>query len=141
VVKRAVDRHEKTVLDLAAADASALDARAAAMAQERDAVHQRLALNHTLGLPAQRTVMLRGDDQLPSQLQPPPVADLLDGLESRRLDLLALKRGYESQDATLRAAVLAQFPKISIGLNGARDTSNVKTIGVGVSLDLPLFDQ
>jgi outer membrane protein TolC len=66
---------------------------------------------------------------------------LLDGLESRRLDLLGLKAGYESEDAGLRAAILAQFPKISVGFNRAGDTSNVQTLGFGVTVDIPIFDR
>src|SRR5207244_1895661 len=61
--------------------------------------------------------------------------------ESRRLDLLALKSGYESQDATLRAAILAQFPKINLGFSTARDTTDVRTVGFGVTIDIPVFDR
>jgi outer membrane protein TolC len=141
VVSRAVDRHDKTLVDLAAADATAQDAQAAAITQARDLAHQRLTLNRAMGLPAGRTLRLRGGDDVPTRLQPPPLADLLRELESHRLDLLALKRGYESQDETLRAAILAQFPKVSLGFNAARDTSNVKTIGLGVTIDIPIFDR
>jgi len=63
------------------------------------------------------------------------------GLEERRLDLLALRKGYESQEARLRAAILAQFPRLNIGLSRARDTSNVVTTGFGVSIDVPIFDR
>ncbi|HEN47468.1 MAG TPA: TolC family protein, partial [Mizugakiibacter sp.] len=54
-------------------------------------------------------------------------------------DLLALKAGYESQEARVRAAILAQFPSLGIGVNRASDTDNVDTIGLSVSLTLPLF--
>jgi outer membrane protein TolC len=66
---------------------------------------------------------------------------LLDNLEQRRLDLLALKRGYDSQEAAIRAAVLSSFPKIGLGINKARDTSNIKTIGPNITIDLPIFDR
>jgi outer membrane protein TolC len=64
-----------------------------------------------------------------------------NGLERRRLDLLALRRGYQSEEEKLRAAILSQFPKISIGFTHAGDTSNVITTGFGVTIDLPLFDR
>lgn len=64
----------------------------------------------------------------------------LDVLPDVRPDLLALKAGYESQEARVRAAILAQFPSISIGFNRARDTSDVNTGGFGVNLTLPLFN-
>jgi len=137
-----VDKHEKTLIDQSAAEASAQEAHVLVISSENELAHRRLALNRALGLPSSQVVMLRqceGATDLKSA-----VADqgaFLGGLEERRLDLLALRRGYESQDAKLRAAILAQFPKLSIGVNGARDTSNVKTIGIGATLDLPLFDR
>jgi outer membrane protein TolC len=52
-----------------------------------------------------------------------------------------LKQGYESQDAKLRAAILAQFPKINLGFGVARDTSDVTTIGPSATIDIPIFDR
>jgi outer membrane protein TolC len=66
---------------------------------------------------------------------------LTEDLEQRRLDLLGLKRGYQSQDQALRAAILDQFPKINIGFNRANDTTNVHTIGPAVTIDIPIFDR
>ena len=63
----------------------------------------------------------------------------LAGLAQRRPDLLALQAGYASQEARVRAAILAQFPSLSIGVNRARDTGDVKTVGLSVTLSLPLF--
>ena len=60
-------------------------------------------------------------------------------LPNRRPDLLALQAGYRSQEAKVHAAILAQFPSVSIGITRARDTSNVYTSGLGVGLELPLF--
>ncbi len=57
-----------------------------------------------------------------------------------RPDLLALRAGYASQEQSLREAVLQQFPSISVGLSRARDTSDVNTIGFGLSFRLPLFN-
>lgn len=66
---------------------------------------------------------------------------ILSGLENRRLDLLALKLGYQSQEQTLRAAVLEQFPKINIGFDRQRDDTNVQSLGFAVTIDLPIFDR
>jgi len=60
-------------------------------------------------------------------------------LSRRRPDLLALQAGYASQEERVRAAILAQFPSLGISLNRTRDTSDVKTVGLGVTLTLPLF--
>ena len=63
----------------------------------------------------------------------------LASLAQKRPDLLALKAGYQSQEARVRAAVLAQFPSISVGFNRLRDTGNVQTNGISIGLTLPLF--
>ena len=68
------------------------------------------------------------------------VAQAVQAMPKRRPDLLALQAGYESQEQKLRAAVLAQFPAITVGLTRARDTSNIHTSGFSVGLSLPLFD-
>lgn len=67
-------------------------------------------------------------------------AKALDDMTKRRPDLLALQAGYESQQQKLRAAILAQFPSITVGFLRARDTSNIYTTGFSVGLSLPLFD-
>jgi outer membrane protein TolC len=82
------------------------------------------------------------DAQCPPAIDPPAASSaLLDDIEHRRLDLVALQRGYESQEQTLRAAVLAQFPRVSLGVTHASDTSNVHSIILGATIDLPLFDR
>jgi outer membrane protein TolC len=141
VVRRAVERHERTLVDLPAAEAASRDAHTAVVSLEGDLRRQRLALNRAIGFPPDARIVLRDDGGLPASLTPPAPAALMKDLQSRRLDLLALRRGYESQDQTLRAAILGQFPKINLGFNAARDTSDVRTVGVGVGIDVPLFDR
>ncbi len=85
--------------------------------------------------------MLSSNLALPQRFDPPPREAMLNGIDDRRLDLIALRHGYMSQEETLRAAVLAQFPKINIGVNELRDTGNVVTTGFGITIDLPLFDR
>ena len=52
----------------------------------------------------------------------------------------ALQLGYASQEATLRAAVLGQFPALTLGPNYGSDTARVQTLGPSVSIGLPLFN-
>jgi outer membrane protein TolC len=94
-----------------------------------------------LGLPPDHDVLLQTDMVPPAWQDLPPATQLLDRLTARRLDLVALKMGYASQEAKVRAAVKAQFPRIHIGFAEARDTGNVITTGFSVSLDLPFFDR
>ena len=72
---------------------------------------------------------------------PEQVQQALADLPRRRPDLLALQAGYQSQEARLRAAVLAQFPALNIGFNTARDTTDVSTRGFSIGITLPLFDR
>ena len=67
-------------------------------------------------------------------------APWLRGLARRRLDLLALRKGYASEDAALRAAIAGQFPAITIGVDRARDTSDINTLGAGITVALPIFN-
>jgi outer membrane protein, heavy metal efflux system len=140
-MRKAVEAHEKTVLDLAAAEAASQDSRAIVLSLERDFAHQRLGLNKMLGIAPETMIRLRAGLTLPTSLEPPDEADLLANIESRRLDLLGLRKGYESQDATVRAAILAQFPRMSVAFVRASDTTNVHTDGFNISVDVPIFDR
>jgi len=140
-MQKAVDAHEKTVLDLAAVASASQDSRATMLALEQEFEKQRLGLNKILGAEPETRIELRAGLILPSRLAPPDQHDLLDNVESWRLDLLGLRQGLESQDATVRAAVLAQFPKLSVGFSKASDTTNVHTTGFNVAVDVPIFDR
>lgn len=105
------------------------------------ALHQAVAdLHGLLGLAPAAPIDLVGP---PWQADPSPasVQRALDALPQRRPDLLALQAGYASQEASLRGAIRAQFPAISLGFNTARDTSAVYTHGVTLGITLPLFDR
>ncbi|MDR5757133.1 TolC family protein [Caballeronia sp. LZ035] len=65
----------------------------------------------------------------------------LDSLPRRRPDLLALKAGYQAQEEKYRAAILSQFPSLSVGFNRGRDTSNIYTTGFQINLTLPVFNR
>ncbi len=103
-------------------------------------VHNRSrhSFNLLLGLDPRATVSLSPlSPDVP--LDPEVVEARLSQLPRVRPDLLALKAGYESQEARVRAAILAQFPSLGIGVNRARDTGNADTLGLSVDFSLPLF--
>jgi cobalt-zinc-cadmium efflux system outer membrane protein len=129
------------VLDLAAVEASSQDSRATMLSLEQDFEHQRLGLNKMLGIEPRTNVRLRDGLTLPMHLDLPDERDLLSNIESRRVDLLGLRKGYESQDATVRAAILAQFPRMSAGFVRAKDNTNVQSSGLSVAIDVPIFDR
>jgi outer membrane protein TolC len=111
------------------------------LAQNTIALHQSSGdLRVLLGLAPQAPLDLVGT---PYQVAPTDaqVRQALADLPRRRPDLLALQAGYQSQEQQLRAAVLAQFPVLSIGFTRARDTGAVYTSGFTIGLTLPLFDR
>jgi outer membrane protein TolC len=140
-IKRGADLGFVTVVDLAAAQAALQRMHSTVLSTEQQREHEQLALNQSLGLPAKDIIPLEQKISPPELNTLPPVEKMADGLEGQRLDLLALKSGYESEEQRLRAAVLNQFPKINIGFAHARDNSDVVSTGFGITIDLPLFDR
>jgi outer membrane protein TolC len=140
LTQRALSLGQKTFTDLTAATEVWTQAQNNRFALEQQITAERAALNLALGQPADTPLRLKPAKVFPSL---PPVAapDLLQGLEKRRLDLVALTLGYKSEEASLRAAVIAQFPKIGLNIGKATDTTDVHTISYGVTVDLPLFDR
>lgn len=141
VIQGAVNRHDKTLLDLAGAESASLDARSAVLSQQRAMQDARLTLNKALGLAPDAVVSLDTRVALSENANVPSPEYILQSLEDRRLDLVALRLGYQSQEQTVRAAVLDQFPKVNLGFNRQRDNTNVQSVGFGVTFDLPVFDR
>src|SRR5258706_2372910 len=96
-------------------------------------------LNALLGLAPEVPVPLNGPWMVPP-LDPERVLCLLPGLPRRRPDLIALQYGYNAEDQRYRAAILGQFPALTVGFNHARDTAPIYTAGFGVTLSLPIFN-
>lgn len=138
--RRAVADRLRVGADLTAATDAWRRAQTDRFALERQIVVDRSAINLAIGQPADAQLALRRDEAFPA-LSLPAVEDLLSGLEDRRVDLVALRIGYSSQEATLRAAIKAQFPKLNVNLARARDTSDIHTHSLGFTLDLPVFDR
>ena len=140
-VKRAAELGYLTRIDLAAADAALQKMHTSVLTTEQQREEERLALNQSLGFADEQPVTLEQNIEPPSTKSIPAAAQFIEGIEKRRLDLLALEYGYRGQEARLRAAILQQFPKINIGFARAGDNTNVITTGFGVTIDLPLFDR
>ncbi len=135
LTQQALSLGQKTAMDLTAATEAWTQAQNNRFALEQQITAERAALNLALGQPADAPLHLKPATVFPAL--PAGIApDLLQGLEKRRLDLVALTLGYKSEEATLRAAVIAQFPKIGLSIAKANDTSNVHTISYGVTVDL-----
>ncbi len=130
--------------DLPRTDADAQLVRLQALLQQRDAqqrlgVQLRAQLHALLGLAPAVPLRLAGMPRIPTGSEQ-QARDALARIADIRPDLLALRAGYESQQQKLREAVLSQFPSVSVGFTRARDTTDVNTVGFGVSFNLPLFN-
>ncbi len=141
VVRKAFGEHLVAAGDLAAAAAARDQARTRLLDLRGRAGQERAKLLRLLGLPPASPLRLQAGIELPRRLRPPDAGMLLRGLQQRRLDLVALRRGYQSQEEAVHAAVLNQFPRINLGLTHAGDTSDVITTGFTFSIDLPIFDR
>ncbi len=132
-------RRGDTTLDVVSNDLAALaNADTAVNDAERTLNQHRHDLRSLLGLASAAAMKLEGlPFRFPAAAQQPELD--ISAIARRRPDLVALQQGYRSQEAMVHKAVLAQFPSLTVNLNQARDTSAVHTVGIGVSLNLPLF--
>jgi len=140
-VRKALNEGVMTELNLSAAEAASNQAHSQSLALQREATRQRFQLLRVIGLSEDAPLTLEQDVGAPARFVPPPVDSLVEGIQRRRLDLVALKRGYAAQEERVRAAILAQFPGIQLGMNRAIDTGNLISSGAGISISFPLFDR
>jgi len=139
-VKRALKEGLARELEQSAAETAYHQTYQRQLDMKRQIRVERLRLKQLIGLPADAKIILQ-PTALPRYLRVRSYEILTERLAEKRLDLTALRKGYASQEASVRAAILAQFPRISIGLAQDRDNGNVYSAGFGVSIDLPIFDR
>lgn len=135
---RAAGRGDISGADLDSRRQALLDASSKARVAEHDLVIARSDLNKQLGLQPSAQLNLAPS---PAPGVPPAADEIVKKAVVDRLDLQALRAGYEVAEAGLHIAVLEQFPNLSITLAGARDTANNWTIGPQVGLTLPLWNR
>jgi outer membrane protein, heavy metal efflux system len=137
-VSRAAGRGDVSATDLDARRQTLLDAQSTLRRTQSDLITARTDLNRQLGLPPEVPLRLAPPNPSPT---PPPAEVLVAQAIDRRLDLQALRAGYEAAEADLHKAILEQFPNLSLSLAGASDTSNNKTLGPGIAFSLPLWNR
>ena len=140
LMREASNKQLTTGLDLNAARTARNQSYNNLLRLRQQQTRQRLLLRRALGVPAGAAIAPQSSIGLPDHIESPPFDQLVDGIEHRRFDLLALRRGYESQEAALHVAVLKQFPKISIGFHNDRDNGNINNLGLGIFISVPIFD-
>ncbi len=90
--------------------------------------------------PETRLTLVSPPDE-PEGVPQEAISRRLAELGQRRPDLLALKAAYVEQDERYREALLAQFPRLDVGIARGRDTSRIYTSGLTFSVTLPLFNR
>ena len=141
-IRQAFALGHKVTAELTAATNLYTQARDSRLALEQNLIADRLALDLSLGLPVEAPLLIRAPETLPAlEADSGASSALLAGIETHRLDLVALTLGYKSEELALRSAILSQFPKINLSLNKANDTSDIKSRGWAIAVEVPLFDR
>jgi outer membrane protein, heavy metal efflux system len=136
--KIALEKGYQTSIDVANLSTAYNQARSVRFDMEQQLLAERSFLNLCLGRNPTEIVPIKAV----SDIAVDDIGSVTDGeLEKSRLDLVALKAGYSSQDYALRAAVKSQFPRIGIQVNKANDTTPISTRGLAVNFDIPIFDR
>ena len=130
-----------TLFDLGVALRASQQARSLVLIARQRLAKSQFDLARDMGLPPGTTFVLSPSVHLPVAVHLPNVARLEHDVEKRRVDLLALHKGYQSQEERLRAAVLRQFPSVSIGFMQTHDDTNINFTSFGVNIALPIFDR
>jgi outer membrane protein TolC len=138
--RRALGQGNATLATVAPDLAAVSDTRKALFDLERDLDTHRHDLNALLGLAPEVVVPLKIQLEV-LQVDQKAVMRALNDLADRRPDLIALQLGYRSQDEKFRAAIIGQFPALTFGPSYSRDTSDVRSVGPQITMDLPIFDR
>ena len=137
-LSRAAGRGDIAGDRLQAARLALLNATDQLRTSESDLAAARSELSKQLGLPPGYPIRLA---PAPLPGPPPPTASLFALAQDNRTDLSALRAGYASQEASVRKAIIEQFPTLNISLNGARDSAGNLLVGPSVDLTLPLWNR
>lgn len=105
---------------------------------EHDLDAARLELVKLLGLAPETQLRLAPSVDTAPALDPTMLTRIaLDN----RLDLQALRAGYDAQEAAVHKAILDQFPSLALNLNFTRDTGGNNILGPTVDFTLPLWNR
>lgn len=133
---------ETNDLDVAQAAWESAEATSSVRSAQAEVERGRQQLNRLLGLPPQARLTLTGAGE-PLAWTPPavlPAADLGAAVLDGRWELTVAKERYVRADAALRVALAKQYPSLRLGPALSHDDTGTG-IGVGASLELPIFDR
>lgn len=137
---RAVGRGDLAADRTPAQRLAAADAQDRLRIAERDLAAARLELAKLLGLPPATALALAPAPAPASEGAPDPDA-LFELARGKRADLQALRAGYAAQEATVRKAILDQFPTLALVINTNRDSAGNAISGPAIDVTLPLWNR
>jgi outer membrane protein, heavy metal efflux system len=137
-VMRAAGRGDLSKIEVDAKRQALIDATDKLRTTENNLATARSELNRLIGF-APETVLKLAAAREP--LTPPTRSFLVDHALTRRLDLAALRSGYDAAEADVHKAVLEQFPNLSLTIAAARDTAANYTVGPAVGFTLPFWNR
>lgn len=136
-----LQRGDARIDDVSLSQIAFLDARDRAFAIRRTLQSTRLQLNAVIGLsPA---IELSLAPVAPAERSPgcAAVPALAARALASRLDLMALREGYQAQESQLRLVTRAALPLPQLAIGRDRDSSGIWTSGGAASLALPLWNR
>lgn len=143
LVRRKRELGEATELEFAAASLEAAEVRRERRRAEADLETARRELNRSLGLPPTYKLPLTASGRpIHVVVYDEPGDDELDRrLLAGRQELTAKQAIYRRTEQELRLAVLQQYPKLKLGPSFGTEPEGTNYLGVGASLELPIFDR
>ncbi len=140
ITRRNMERGDAKVDEFGIRQVAYLDSEDRALSLARELEKARQELNRQLGFPPDRRIPVAA---APHPADSPPIdpGGLFEAAREQRLDLIALRAGYASQEGRVYREVLRQYPAFTLGVSHARDTSDIRTVGFTVGLDLPIWNR
>jgi outer membrane protein TolC len=143
VVNRQRAAGEASELAVSAAQLELAEAQRQLRLAHSDLQTQQRSLNRLLGLPPHYPLQLKETEapDVPGAMPPWTLHELEQAMLRNRPELKAKHAEYQQAQAELRLAVLEQYPGLKLGPSFERELEGDKSLGLGVSLELPVFNR
>ncbi len=143
LVRQRRELGEATVLDLHLAELELIESERAVRAARTELDFTRRELNRVLGLPPLYELQLfaAGNALTFTVFEDLPDSELDSRILSGRPELASKQAAYQKAEEELRLAVLRQYPSLKLGPSYEKDVEGSEALGLGASLELPLFDR
>ncbi len=140
--QRAAQHGDVTSTQVQLASVAAIAAQQAVNQAKAELAAAKLDLNTLLGLAPDFPLQLAPLSATLAAAAALPALDVLFTQAAQsRADLVALRLGYDAQEAAVHKAVLDQFPALALTINGARDTGGNRLLGPALNFSLPLWNR